>query len=72
MVLAAEHHRELLVRLGIELSVFGPTTLAVQGFPSLLKTIESGDFVAGLLEKLAEAGDPLAGGKAGPGGYPSA
>lgn len=58
MVHAAEHHRELLLRLGIELSVFGPTTLAVQGFPSLLKTVEPGEFVADLLEKLAEQSEP--------------
>ena len=58
MVHAAENHRELLLRLGIELSVFGPTTLAVQGFPSLLKTVEPGEFVAYLLEKLAEQSEP--------------
>ncbi|HKQ50299.1 MAG TPA: DNA mismatch repair endonuclease MutL [Phycisphaerae bacterium] len=58
MVQAAEHHRELLLRLGIELSVFGPTTLAVLGFPSLLKTVEPGEFVADLLEKLAEQSEP--------------
>jgi DNA mismatch repair protein MutL len=58
MIQAAESHRELLARLGIELSVFGPTTLAVQGFPSLLKSVEPGEFVADMLEKLAEQREP--------------
>ncbi len=58
MVQATETHRELLLRLGIELSVFGPTTLAVQGFPSLLKSVEPGAFVADMLEKLSEQSEP--------------
>jgi len=51
---AAEQHRELLGRLGIDLSVFGPKALAVQAFPALLPDVEISTFVADLLDKLAE------------------
>lgn len=57
-VQAAQAHQDLFARLGIELSVFGPTTLAVQGFPSLLKSVEPGEFVADMLEKLTEQSEP--------------
>ncbi len=57
-VQAAQTHQDLFARLGIELSVFGPMTLAVQGFPSLLKSVEPGEFVADMLEKLTEQSEP--------------
>jgi DNA mismatch repair protein MutL len=52
---AAEQHRELLGRLGIDLSVFGPKALAVQAFPALLPDVDIHAFVADLLDKLAES-----------------
>jgi DNA mismatch repair protein MutL len=41
----------LLNRLGIEVSAFGPSTVAVQAFPSFLHKLEPGAFVAELLER---------------------
>ncbi|MCG8404907.1 MAG: DNA mismatch repair endonuclease MutL [Phycisphaerales bacterium] len=51
----ADRHKMLLKKLGIELSPFGPATLAVQGFPSLLHKVDIKVFVADLLDKLAES-----------------
>lgn len=53
---AAEQHRETLTRIGVELSVFGPSALAVQSFPTLLHNVDIKTFVSDLLDKLAEAG----------------
>jgi DNA mismatch repair protein MutL len=52
---AAEQHLDILRRLGIELDSFGPDTLAVQAFPTLLHNVEIEGFVLDLLDKLAEA-----------------
>jgi DNA mismatch repair protein MutL len=52
---AAEEHRGLLGRLGIDLSIFGPKVLAVQAFPTLLPDVDVNMFVADLLDKLAES-----------------
>jgi DNA mismatch repair protein MutL len=41
----------LLMRLGIELSAFGPETIAVQAFPSFLEKLDPGEFVRELLER---------------------
>lgn len=41
----------LLQRLGIELSPFGPDTIAVQAFPSFLHRLEPGRFIQELLER---------------------
>jgi DNA mismatch repair protein MutL len=41
----------LLARLGIEVTPFGPETIAVQAFPSFLDKLEPADFVAELLER---------------------
>ncbi len=46
-----EQLQALLNRLGIELSVFGPDSVAVQAFPTFLEKIEPGRFVAELLER---------------------
>ena len=46
--------RPVLSTLGIEADAFGPTTVAVQAFPSFLEKLDPADFVAGVLEK-AEA-----------------
>lgn len=51
----AEQHKPLLKTLGIELSPFGPTSLAVQSFPSLLHNVEIKTFVSDLLDKLVES-----------------
>ncbi|HWL95117.1 MAG TPA: DNA mismatch repair endonuclease MutL [Phycisphaerae bacterium] len=50
----AEHFRPLLKKLGVDLAPFGPNTLAVQAFPSLLHNLDIKSFVADLLDKLAE------------------
>ncbi len=46
-----EHIQPLLQRLGIELSPFGPETLAVQSFPTFLGKLDPERFVTDLLEK---------------------
>ena len=46
-----EHIQPLLTRLGIELSQFGPDTIAVQAFPTFLEKLEPGRFVSELLER---------------------
>lgn len=53
----ADHFRPMLARLGIELEQFGPNTLAVQAFPTLLKNVRISEFVADLLDKLVETED---------------
>jgi len=47
---------EMLQRLGIETSDFGPDTVAIQRFPSLLagRGVAAGDFLRELLDKLAD------------------
>ena len=46
-----DHVQPLLARLGIEVSSFGPGTVAVQAFPSFLHRLDPGDFVRELLER---------------------
>ena len=46
-----EQIQPLLGRLGIEVSSFGPNTVAVQSFPSFLSKLEPGTFVTELLER---------------------
>jgi len=43
--------QSLLQRLGIEVSQFGPNTVAVQAFPSFLERLDAGEFIGELLEK---------------------
>ena len=47
---------DLLARLGIEVAPFGPRTMAVQCFPSLLaeRGVAAGDLIRELLDKLAD------------------
>jgi len=49
-------HRELLASLGIEVDPFGPHTLAVQKFPSLLaeRGVEAAPFLREVLDRLAD------------------
>ncbi len=51
---AAERHQDLFARIGIELSPFGPGALSVQAFPQLLGSVNISEFVADLLDRLAE------------------
>lgn len=53
---AADAHAELLGRIGIELSAFGPTSLAVQTMPSFLHSVDIRAFVSDALDRLAEPG----------------
>jgi DNA mismatch repair protein MutL len=46
-----EQVQPLLARLGIEVTSFGPGTVAVQAFPSFLHRLDPGDFVRELLER---------------------
>ena len=46
-----EHLRPLLARLGIEVTPFGPTSVAVQSFPSFLEKLDPAGFVGELLER---------------------
>ena len=46
-----EQIQPLLARLGIEVSPFGPASVAVQAFPTFLEKLEPGVFVAELLER---------------------
>lgn len=50
----ASQFAPLLKKLGIEVEPFGPSSLAVQAFPSLLHNVSIADFTADLLDKLAE------------------
>lgn len=54
--LAVAQHAELLVRLGIEIAPFGPSSLAVHAFPSFLHHVDVRAFVRDLLDRLAEPG----------------
>jgi DNA mismatch repair protein MutL len=51
-----EQHAGLLGRLGIEVSQFGPNTMAVQQFPSLLagRGVDPASFLREMLDRLAE------------------
>jgi len=53
---AAEQHTDLLARVGIEFSSFGPNSLAVQAFPSFMGNVDVRSFARDLLDRLAEAG----------------
>ena len=46
-----EQIQPLLARLGIELSSFGPETIAIHAFPSFLEKLDPADFVRELLER---------------------
>lgn len=50
----AELRRELLSRLGVEVVPFGKNSLAAQALPSMLKYAEPTEFVAALLDRLAD------------------
>ncbi len=53
---AVHRHADLLGRLGIEVAPFGPTTIALQQFPTLLaeRGVQSREFLRELLDRLTE------------------
>jgi len=55
---AAQENADLLDKLGIELTAFGPDTLAVQSFPGLLANLDVSEFTQDLLDRLTEHEGP--------------
>ena len=55
---AAQENAELLDKLGIEVTAFGPDTLAVQSFPGLLANLDVSEFTRDLLDRLSEHEGP--------------
>ena len=53
---AIEENSQLIERLGIELAPFGPRTMAIQAFPTLLSKAAPLDFVRDMLDLLCERG----------------
>jgi DNA mismatch repair protein MutL len=51
---AIETNAELIGKLGIELVPFGPKTVAIQAFPTLLSKVSPLDFVRDLLDLLTD------------------
>ena len=51
---AIKENTELIAKLGIELESFGPNTIAVQSFPTLLDKVSPVDFVQDLLDMLGD------------------
>ncbi|MHC4155400.1 MAG: DNA mismatch repair endonuclease MutL [Planctomycetota bacterium] len=56
---AIETNSNLIERLGIELAPFGPRTMAIQAFPTLLSKAAPLDFVRDMLDLLSEKGPAL-------------
>jgi len=53
-----EEHRDALARIGIELEVFGRTTVAVQGLPGLFARPDPEAIVREVVDVLARTGEP--------------
>ncbi len=51
-----EENAEIIGKLGLEVAPFGPKTVAVQSFPSLLANVSVVEFVRDLLDLLADKG----------------
>ena len=51
---AFESRGELFAKLGIELEPFGPNTLAIQTFPTMLDKADPVEFVIEMLDKLVD------------------
>ena len=49
-----EEHHDLLDKVGIEVSEFGPDTVAIHRFPTLLGKVDPAGFVSEALDRLAE------------------
>lgn len=56
---AVNTNAELIEKLGIELVPFGPKTMAIQGFPTLLANAAPLDFVRDLIDLLVDKGKAL-------------
>jgi len=56
---ALKANAELVEKLGIELVPFGPATMAIQAFPTLLSNVEPVDFVRDLVDILEHKGAGL-------------
>ena len=55
-----ESHAEMIENLGIELAPFGPKTMAIQGFPTLLSKADPIEFIRDLMDLLDDpAGQKL-------------
>jgi DNA mismatch repair protein MutL len=53
---AVEDNAEILQKLGVELVPFGPKTVAVQSFATVLSNVSAAEFVRDLLELLVDKG----------------
>ena len=53
---AIEENRELFEKLGLDIEPFGPMTMAVQGFPSMLEKADPIEFAVSLVDMLVENG----------------
>ncbi len=51
---ALKNNTELIEKLGIELAPFGPKTVAVQAFPTILAKVPPADFALDLIDLLAD------------------
>ena len=51
---AIKENEDLIEKLGIELESFGPDTMAIQSFPTLLGKVSPADFVQEMIDKLAD------------------
>jgi len=51
---AVRNQSEIIEKLGLELAPFGPKTMAVQAFPTILENVEPLDFVQDLLDLLTD------------------
>ncbi|MHC4573821.1 MAG: DNA mismatch repair endonuclease MutL [Planctomycetota bacterium] len=56
---ALETNTDLIMKLGIELAPFGPRSMAIQAFPTLLSKAPMLDFVRDLLDLLTDKGSSL-------------
>jgi DNA mismatch repair protein MutL len=50
-------HHDLLQKLGIEVTPFGPNAVAIQAFPALLAQIDVRAFLGDLIDKLDQKGE---------------
>lgn len=51
-----EEHLEALSKIGLELAVFGPSTIAVHGYPALLRRLDAQGLVADVVAILEKTG----------------
>jgi DNA mismatch repair protein MutL len=54
-----ENNSQLMERLGIEITPFGPKTIAIQAFPVLLARTSPADFLGDVMDIIAEKGAAL-------------